>query len=125
MTSENEELPGGRIENKHFESYHFRLIESYRPPSRGGITSAHHVHIMIIDGDAYSFRAFGRQQWAHKTDTVSFDYVIRKGYKNIVDGTLKVISKAGKEVERGDHGIKPVLRTAPARMPASRREQRD
>lgn len=114
----------GKIENKHFEKYGLFLVEKHRPPSRGGNTSALHSHALTIDGERYSFLALGSQQWAYKPDTVSFDYEIKDGYKNIVVETFVAISKSGSPIVRGNRGFKPTLRTADSRMPASRREQR-
>lgn len=117
-------MPSEKVENKSFESYSLFLQEPHRPPSRGGNTKALHSHVITIDGERYSFLAFGSQQWAHKSDTVSFEYEVNNGYKNILKETLQVVSKTGEVVVRGNRGSKK-LRTAPSRLPASRREQRD
>lgn len=115
----------GKIENRHFEKYGLFLVEKHRPPSRGGNTSALHSHALTIDGDRYSFLALGSQQWAYKSDTVSFEYEIKNGYKNILVETFVAMSKSGEPILRGNRGFKRKLRTADSRMPASRREQRD
>lgn len=115
----------GKIENKHFEKYGLFLVEKHRPPSRGGNTGALHSHVLTIDGERYSFLGLGSQQWVYKSDTVSFEYEVKNGYKNILLETLVVISKFGEPIVRGNHGFKSTLRTAGSRMPASRREQRD
>jgi hypothetical protein len=115
----------GKIENRQFESYGLFLSEKHRPPSRGGNTNALHAHVLTIDGERYSFLALGSQQWAYKSDTVSFEYEINNGYKNIIKDTFVALSKAGAPIVRGNRGLKRRLRTADARMPVSRREQRD
>lgn len=113
------------IENKSFEAYGLFLRENHRPPSRGGNTKALHSHVLTIEGDRYSFLALGSQQWAHKSDTVSFEYEVNDGYKNVVKETFRAFSKSGEAVVRGNRGFKKQLRTAVSRLPASRREQRD
>lgn len=124
--SHDDAMLRGRIENKRIEHYKKYLTEPYRPPSKGGNTSARHAHVLIIDGEKYSFLALGSQQWAYKSDTVSFEYEITKeGYRNIIKETFVARTKDGVEVVRGNRGFKPRLRTAKTRMPASRREWRD
>lgn len=100
------------------------LQEPHRPPSRGGNTGALHAHVLEIEGERYSFLALGSQQWVFKTDTVSFDFVIKDGYRNIIPSTLVTLNIHGKPIVRGNRGTKGQLRTAQARMPTSRREQR-
>jgi hypothetical protein len=114
-----------KIENKHFQDYRLFLFEKSRPPSKGGNTKALHTHVLTIDGERYSFFALGSQQWAHKSDLVSFEYDLKDGYKNIVRETFVTVTNAGEPVVRGNRGFKAQLRTADARMPGSRREQRD
>lgn len=101
------------------------LREPSRPPSRGGNTGALHSHVLRVDGEDYSFLARGSQQWVHKSDTVSFDYVIQGRYRNILPATLMAIDRHGRRVARGNRTVKPQLRTVAARLPASRRERRD
>jgi hypothetical protein len=113
----------GKIENRKFEAYGKFLQEKSRPPSRGGNTNALHAHVLTIDGEKYSFLSPGSQQWAFKSDTVSFEFEINDGYKNIIKETFIAISKSGDPVVRGNHGFKRKLRTADPRMPVSRREQ--
>jgi hypothetical protein len=115
----------GKVKDRKFESYRLFLHEKHRPPSRGGNTGALHAHVLTIDGEKYSFLALGSQQWAYKSDTVSFKYEVNNGYKNIIKDTFVALSKAGAPIVRGNRGFKRTLRTADARMPASRREQRD
>ncbi|WP_299160301.1 hypothetical protein [Accumulibacter sp.] len=113
-----------RVENKKITSYGLFLSEPSRPPSRGGNTTALHSHVLEIEGEKFSFLARGSQQWVFKSDLVSFEYEINNEYKNIVKETIVTTDRAGKFVDRGNRGYKQQLRTAPARMPASRREQR-
>ncbi|WP_297572169.1 hypothetical protein [uncultured Deefgea sp.] len=117
-------MSDGKIENVQFEKYEKFLKENSRPPSRGGNTKALHSHVLTIGGEKYSFLSLGSQQWAHKSDSLSFDYEVNDGYKNIIKETFIVKSKAGEPIVRGNHGFKPTLRTAVSRMPASKREQR-
>jgi len=114
-----------KVEGKRVEKYGTHLTEKSRPPSKGGNTRAMHQHFLTIDGVTYSFWAMGARQWVFASDTVSFEWVQNNGYKNIVDGTLVTLDKSGKPVVRGLRGSKPFLRTASARLPGSRREQRD
>jgi hypothetical protein len=114
-----------KIEQKKISDYKLFLNEPHRPPSKGGNTGALHAHVLIIDGESYSFLSPGSQQWAFKTDTVSFEYEVNGTYKNVVKESFTTIDKSGNEVVRGNRGYKPKLRTANARMPASKREQRD
>lgn len=102
------------------------LYEHSRPPSKGGDGSALHIHSFEVDGQRYSFFARGRKKWVYEGDTVSFDYVITdKGYRNVIRSSVITRDKKGKPVTRGDRRSKQVLRSAPTRMPGSRREQRD
>lgn len=114
----------GKLENVQFEKYEKFLKEKSRPPSRGGNTNALHSHVLTIGGEKYSFLSPGSQQWAFKSDSVSFEYEVNAGYKNIIRETFAVKNKAGEPIVRGNHGVKPKLRTADSRLPASKREQR-
>lgn len=105
-----------------FEHYGKYLKEPSRPPSRGGNTRALHQHVITIRGQKYSFLALGSQQWAFKSDNVSFEYDVVNGYKNIDKSTFKTVDSNGKVVVRGNRGTKPKLRTAQTRMPAKRSE---
>ena len=114
-----------KIENKKIESYGKYLREKSRPPSKGGNTNALHAHVLIIEGEKYSFLALGSQQWVFCSDTVSFEYEIKDHkYKDIFAKTLITIDKNGNKVIRGNRGYKTQLRTADTRMPVSRREMR-
>jgi len=112
------------IKNVQFEKYEKFLKENSRPPSRGGNTNALHSHVLTIDGEKYSFLSPGSQQWAFKSDSISFEYEINDGYKNIIKETFSVKTKAGQSIARGNHSFKSKLRTANSRLPASKREQR-
>lgn len=115
-----------RIERAAVDSYGAYLKDRHRPPSRGGNTKAWHQHVLTIAGEKYSFLALGARKWVFASDTVSFDWDWdeTKQYRNVDSKTLIAFDKAGKPVSRGIQGTKP-WRTAPTRMPASRREQRD
>lgn len=114
-----------KVERKQITAYGKFLVEHSRPPSKGGNTGALHSHVLEIDGERFSFLALGSQQWVFKSDTVSFEYEIKDGYKNIALETIATLDRHGQPVVRGDRGFKSKLRTASARLPGSRREQRD
>ena len=79
----------GRIVDATVESYSAILREPYRPPSRGGNTSALHAHYLTIEGEVYSFLARGSRKWVYKGDTVTFDWELEQGkYRNIRKDTL-------------------------------------
>jgi len=118
-------MPTIKIERRKITGYGKFLRENSRPPSKGGNKNAMHSHEIEIDGEKYSFLAPGSQQWVFKTDTVSFEYEVNGGYKNIVKATIQTLDHHGKPVIRGNRGFKVELRTAVTRMPGSRREQRD
>lgn len=118
-------MSDGKIEGKRFEKYDMFLAEPHRPPSKGGNTTALHAHVLTIEGERYSFHALGSQQWAYKTDSISFQFEVKDGYKNILKDTFAAFTKNGEPIVRGNRGFKSKLRTASSRMPASRREQRD
>lgn len=114
-----------KVERKQITGYSKFLVENSRPPSKGGNTAALHSHVLDIDGEKYSFLALGSQQWVFKSDTVSFEYELKDGYKNIVLKTIVTLDRHGQPVIRGNRGSKSKLRTVVTRMPGSRREQRD
>lgn len=115
----------GRIENARIEDYVTVLTEPYRPPSRGGNTTARHSHALIIGEKKYWFIALGSRRWVFKNDTVSFEYEEDGGYLKVIVDSLEVKDRHGKVVVRGLRGSKPKLRTAETRLPVSRREARD
>jgi len=120
-----EEVKRYKITAATLDEYMTYLTENHRPPSRGGNTAALHVHTIVISGDQYTFFALGSRKWVYQGDTVSFEYTIKQGkYRNIEKSTLETRDKDGQVVIRGDRGFKPTLRTASARLPGSRREQR-
>lgn len=111
-----------KIEGRRISKYTTFLQENSRPPSRGGNTKALHSHQMIIDGEKYSFLAFGSKHWVYKRDTVSFEYETKDIYKNIIKESLLTVDENGKKVVRGLRNFDKPLRTAETRMPVSRRE---
>lgn len=116
----------GRVEAAEVEEYWAVLKEFYRAPSRGGNTSALHLHFLRIGGEKYSFFARGSKKWVYKGDKVSFAYrMTPEGYRNVVRSSVVTFDKDGRPVTRGDRRWKPVLRSAPQRAPCSRRERRD
>jgi hypothetical protein len=122
----NRGVPLYRVEGASVDAYNTVLKEPSRPPSQGGNTRALHLHVLNIDRQAYTFFALGTKKWVFKGDTVSFSYRLVEGqYRNIVRDSIQVRDANGAPVLRGDRGRKSQLRTAPARMPESRREQRD
>ena len=80
---------------------------------------------MPMSGQQFSFLALGSQRWVFKRDVVSFDYEMNGTYRNIVPISLRTVDAKGREVVRGNRGWKLQLRSAPARLPASRRERQD
>jgi hypothetical protein len=122
----NRGVPLQRVEDTSVDAYTTVLKEPSRPPSQGGNTRALHLHGLNIGGHAYTFFALGTKKWVFKGDTVSFSYRLVDGqHRNVVRDSIQVRDAKGALVVRGDRGRKTKLRTAPARMPVSRREQRD
>lgn len=113
------------VKDAKIEDYFTFLKEPSRPPSRGGNTKALHQHVIIVDGEKYSFLAFGSKRWAFKSDLVSFQYVLKGQYKNIDKETIRTVNAKGQVVVRGMRDFQKKLRTAPTRLPGSRRERRD
>ena len=115
-----------RMERSKVEKYRAFLQDMYRPPSKGGNTQARHLHVLTIAGLTYSFRVAGARKWVYATDTVSFswEWDPTGKYRNVIPESVETWDKNGNKVSRGDFDWKP-LRTAPTRLPASRREWRD
>jgi hypothetical protein len=115
-----------RVEHAKVEKYDAYLKDLSRPPSKGGNTQARHLHVLTINGERYSFLAAGTKRWAYKSDTISFDWQWDKTgkYRNIAPESVTAWDGKGNKVARGNFDWKP-LRTAPARLPGSRRERRD
>lgn len=112
------------VEGAKLDDYKAFLCEYYRPPSKGGNTRALHAHVLYIGGERYSFFALGAKKWVFASDTTSFKYrVTEAGHRNVLRDTLVTRDKAGLPVVRGHRGHKSVLRTAPTRLPGSRRER--
>lgn len=107
-------------------SYRAFLVEPSRPPSKGGNTRAWHQHSFEIDGERYSFLALGAKRWVFANDTVEFEWHWDESgrYRNVDPVTIRTINARGETAARGEHGTKK-WRSAPPRMPGSRREQRD
>lgn len=114
------------LENVEISDYKTFLVEHSRPPSKGGNTSAMHAHTIWIGDRKYSFWARGARKFIFKGDQASFDYYeTEDGYLNILPKTIVCRDAKGKIVRRGDRRSKAKLRSAPTRMPGSRRERRD
>ena len=114
-----------KIKFKKITTYTKFLRENSRPPSKGGNTTALHSHVLEVDGEKYSFLALGSRQWIFKSDTVSFEYEVKDGYKNVLPESIETIDQNGQPVTRGNRAFKRQLRKAVTRMPGSRRDQRD
>ena len=106
--------------------YRTFLNEPYRPPSKGGNTRAWHQHSFQIEDERYSFLALGAKKWIFKSDTVQFSWQwdASRKYHNVISESIKPYDSKGVEAVRGERGSKK-RRAAPARLPASKREQRD
>ena len=113
----------GPIKVKNYRTF---LVDKYRPPSKGGNTRAWHRHSFEVDGATYSYLALGSRKWVYASDTVEFiwSWDATGKYRNVVTSSMATLDKNGKHVVRGERGTKK-WRTAPTRMPASKREQRD
>ena len=115
-----------RVETVIPDDYTTILVEKYRPPSKGGNTSAMYSHAITIAGDRYSWLARGAKKWIFAKDRVSFDFFVTpEGYRNIIPQSIVTVDAAGKVVTRGDRRQKRLWRSAPTRLPGSRREARD
>lgn len=107
-------------------SYRSDLKDKYRPPSKGGNTRAWHRHAFQIGEDWYSFLALGSKKWVFAQDSVEFEWSWDDSgkFRNVYPDTIRTKDKDGKTVVRGERGRKK-WRSAPAKMPVSKREQRD
>jgi hypothetical protein len=115
-----------RLENVRISDYKTFLVEFSRPPSKGGNTSAMHAHTVWVDDRKFSFWARGACKFIFKDDKANFEYFeTEDGYLNILPHTIVCRDAKGKTVRRGDRRSKTKLRSAPTRLPASRREARD
>ncbi len=101
------------------DNYSTSLKEYGRPPSRGGNTRAWHQHVVVIEGETYSWLGLGAKKWIYATDTVSFAWSWDKSgrYRNVDRDTIAVRDKAGNPVVRGERGAK-TWRSAPNKLPA-------
>ena len=84
-------------------NYSARLVDKYRPPSRGGNTRAQHRHAFQVDEDWHSFLALGTKKWVFVGDTVEFEWSRDDSgkYRNIDAGTIKTKDKGENVVVRG------------------------
>ena len=122
--AEDEKKTLHRVEGVQIDDYKTFLKENSRPPSRGGDTSALHIHTVIIDEDRYSFFARGSKRWIFQGDLASFDYeVTPEWHRNIVRDSIVTVDQKGEVQLRGDRRRKPKFRTSVTRMPGSRRER--
>lgn len=113
-----------RLENVQISDYKTFLVEYSRPPSKGGNTSAMHAHTIWVEDRKFSFWARGARKFIFKSDQASFEYYeTEDGYLNILPKTIVCKDANGKVVHRGDRRSKPKLRSAPTRLPGSRRER--
>ena len=106
--------------------YSTLLVDKSRPPSRGGNKKAWHRHVLIIDGETYSFLAAWSGKFVYASETVSFDWEFDPTgrYRNVSVATIVAHTAKGEDVRRGDRGGK-VWRTAETRLPARRSEWKD
>ena len=115
-----------RLENVQISDYKTFLVEYSRPPSKGGNTSAMHAHTIWVGDRKFSFWARGARKFIFKTDEASFDYYeTEDGYLNILPRSIICRDAKGKIAHRGDRRSKAKLRSAPTRMPGSRRERKN
>lgn len=79
-----------------------------------------------MKGESYSFLNAGSQKFLFKNDTVSFEWAWDDTckYRNIKPESITVRDESGNSVVRQIAASKK-WRTAEARMPVSRRENRD
>jgi hypothetical protein len=107
-----------RVEKATVESYGSYLKDKHRPPSKGGNTRAWHQHVLVIDGEKYSFLAAYAGKFVYKGETVSFDWEWdeSKRYRNIDRSTVVAWDAAGNRTIRGNRSDK-TWRTADTRLP--------
>lgn len=120
----------GQVENTELWEYRGPFLdEQYRSPSRGGKTRALHMHIIVIDGISYSWRALGAKKCAFKGDRINFRYAVwpvaDKTYHRVLPNTFTALDKDGKIQERGLRGWKRQLRTARQKAPTAGHERDD
>ncbi|CAA2136781.1 hypothetical protein [Hyphomicrobium sp. ghe19] len=114
-----------RVENAKVERHRTFLKEKYRPPNKGGNTGALHLHVLEVNGESYSSLNAGSQKFVSKNDTASFEleWDDTRKYRNIQGEIISVRDMNGKLVIRQIGAFKK-WRTAKARTPVSRREER-
>ncbi len=114
-----------RHEGVTVQDYKAHPYEPYRPPSKGGNTTALQIHSFTLEGKNYSFFGRGSKKWIFKADEATFDYIVtEEGYHNVIPTSVITKDAKGKIIKRGNRGRKLTLRTAQTRAPGSRREMR-
>ncbi len=104
------------VKDAHIEGYRTYLLPGrHRPPSQGGITEELYSHVLTINGEDYSFLAYGSAHWVFKRpkDRVSFRYVMKGKYKNILIGTIVTVDGTGQPVTRGRRDLNRTTTIAP------------
>ena len=101
-------------------------MDKYRPPSRGGNTTAWHRHVLIIGGKAYSFLAAHAGKFVYKGETASFDWDWDESgkFRNIEIRSVVAHKPDGSAIVRGNRAPKR-WRTAEAKAPGRRSERED
>ena len=88
-----------KIENKKIESYDLYLKERNKS-SKIKKSQARHSHVIMIEGQKYSFIARGNKQRVYKTDSISFEFQIKNGHNNIDKSTIVTHDENGEIVQR-------------------------
>ena len=88
-----------KLENKKIESYDLYLKERNKL-SKVKKTQARHSHVIMIEGQKYSFIARGNKQRVFKTDSISFDFQVKNGHNNIDKSTIVTHNENGEIVQR-------------------------
>lgn len=88
-----------KIENKKIESYDLYLKERNKS-SKIKKSQARHSHVIMIEGQKYSFIARGNKQRVYKTDSISFEFQVKNGHNNIDKSTIVTHDENGEIVQR-------------------------
>ena len=88
-----------KIENKKIESYDLYLKERSKS-SKIKKNQARHSHVLMIEGEKYSFIARGNKQRVYKTDSISFEFQVKNGHNNIDKSTIVTLDENGEIVQR-------------------------
>ena len=99
MENKDKNIVIKKIENKTIESYDLYLKERNKS-SKIKKNQARHSHVIMIEGQKYSFIARGKKQRVFKTDSVSFDYQVKNGHNNIDKNTIITLDDKGELVKR-------------------------